>query len=138
MVRARVNPNAELRRLREVGQDVQVMNKVRESMMSQLEITTQSIIKKVALNPSVFWTYSYVTSVNDPDEGIPLFDGDLGDFVSFCVKFTGEAYFGVVPTIMTNRPSMLTSLRNSRKNPGGVSSGDRVTVNEIIPRRDYE
>ncbi len=133
-----MNPHAELRRLRASSQDVQVMNKVRESMMSQLEITTQSIIKKVALNPSVFWTYSYVTSVNDPDEGIPLFEGDLGDFVSFCVKFTGEAYFGIVPTIMTNRPSMLTSLRNSRKNPGGVSSGDRVTVNEIIPRRDYE
>ena len=93
-----VNPNAELRRLREVGQDVQVMNKVRESMMSQLEITTQSIIKKVALNPNVFWLFSYVTSVLDPDEQIPLFTGDLDDFVSFCVRFAGETYYGVVPT----------------------------------------
>ena len=70
------------------------MNKARESMMSQLEITTQSIIKKVALNPNVFWLFSYVTSVLDPDEQIPLFTGDLDDFVSFCVRFAGEAYYG--------------------------------------------
>jgi hypothetical protein len=96
------------------------MNKVQESMMSQLEITTQSIIKKVALNPNVFWLFSYVTSVLDPDEQIPLFTGDLDDFVSFCVRFAGEAYYGVVPTFVTNRPSFLETLRNQRRNLGGA------------------
>ncbi len=61
-----VNPNAELHRLRASSQDTHVMNRVRDSMMDQLEISTQSIIKKVALNPSVFWTYSYVTSARAP------------------------------------------------------------------------
>jgi len=108
-------------------------------MIEQLELTTRSIIKKVALNPNVFLIYSYVTSVLDPDEQIPLFIGDLGDFVNFCVRFTGEAYYGVVPTFVTNRPSFLSSLRNQRRNPGGQQQSASISLNQLGPRRrDYE
>ena len=133
-----VNPNAELRRLREESQGSDVLDAVNKNMIEQLQLTTQSIIKKVALNPTVFWLYQYVKSVRDPIAGIPLFEGDMGDFLSFCARFTGEAYYGVVPTYLTNRPSMLTNLRNRARNPGGQQQGDQISYNELMQGRDRE
>ena len=44
-------------------------------------------MKKVALNPSVFQCYQYVTGMADPDTGAVLFSGDFGDYVSWAVGY---------------------------------------------------
>lgn len=131
------DPRQELARIQVEEQGAAVFENVRENMFTQLNVSTQSIIKKVALNPSVFWLYSYVTSVLDPDEQIPLFIGDLGDFVSFCVRFAGEAYYGVVPTFVTNRPSFLETLRNQRR-ANKSKNNNNFTFNQLNPKRDYQ
>jgi len=125
-----VNPIAELRRLTKETQGNAILDNVNKNMIEMLEISTQSIIKKVALNPTVFWIHQYVTSVKDQNTGLPLFTGDIGDFLSFCVRFTGEAYYGVVPTYVTNRPSFLTSL--NQQNRRATYPNQDVTYNQFL------
>jgi len=81
-----VNPIAELQRISSQAQGDAILQNVNKNMIEQLEISTQAIIKKVALNPTVFWLHQYVTSIRDKSTGLPLFVGDIGDFLSFCAR----------------------------------------------------
>lgn len=51
--------------------------------MGALDVNTRAILKKVALNPSVFWGFQYVTSQFDGETGRVLFGGDIGDSLSW-------------------------------------------------------
>ena len=51
------------------------------NMLKTLNIQTQAIMKKVALNPQVFWCFPYVSSVRD--SGMLMFSGDMGGHVSW-------------------------------------------------------
>ena len=132
-----VNPMAELQRLSSQAQGDAILQNVNKHMIEQLEISTQAIIKKVALNPTVFWLFQYVTSIRDKDTGLPLFVGDIGDFLSFCARFTGEAYYGVVPTYVTNRPSFLTTL-NQQQQRSTYADQPQLTYNQLQSARREE
>jgi len=131
-----VNPLAELQRLSSQAQGDAILQNVNKHMIEQLEISTQAIIKKVALNPTVFWLFQYVTSIRDKNTGLPLFVGDIGDFLSFCARFTGEAYYGVVPTYVTNRPSFLTTLHQQQMST--YAGQPQLTYNQLQSARREE
>jgi len=90
------------------------MPEISEMMMDELKIKTNAIMKKVALNPSVYWGHTYVTTQKDPDTGEPLFIGDLGDWLNWCNEFTLDKGYGVVPAMIVGRPSFYTYLRQQR------------------------
>ena len=129
-----VNPMVELQRLSSQAQGDNILKHVNKNMIEQLEISTQAILKKVALNPTVFWLFQYVTSVKDKNTGLPLFVGDIGDFLSFAARFTGEAYYGVVPTYVTNRPSFLTTLHEQQQR--ATYPDQQLTYNQLHEQRE--
>ena len=49
-----------------------------EIFMEEIKIQSNAILKKITLNPSVYWGYTYATKTADKDDK-PLFEGDLGD-----------------------------------------------------------
>ena len=49
------------------------------NIINTVSIQSQDILKKVALNPQVFWCYQYFSKTYDPDMGKVLFGGDNGD-----------------------------------------------------------
>lgn len=71
-------PDSELQKLA-AGDDTGVA--ISQALTQELDIHYQSIARKVALNPTIFTYYSYMMGKGE-------FEGDMGDFLNFCVKFT--------------------------------------------------
>ena len=63
---------------------------------------------------------------------------DLGDFINHCVLWTTENEYGVVPTVLFNRPSRYTrfrEMRNRRAREYNDYRGDQVSlINLDLPR----
>jgi hypothetical protein len=74
-----LRPLAVLRELEEQEEPDEEFKRISQNMWTLLDVNTQAIMKKVALNPSVFWGFQYVISAKDPDTGIVLFSVDIGD-----------------------------------------------------------
>ena len=93
------------------------MGAVGEHMIQQLSVHTQAIMKKVAFNPNAFQCWQFVSNAVDPDTGDPFVppSWDFGDFVSHCISWTAEHEYGIVPTVLYNRPSRYTQLRELRR-----------------------
>ncbi|MFC1803009.1 hypothetical protein ACFL0D_03470 [Thermoproteota archaeon] len=100
-----VDARAELRRLQGEDDGAHVMTAAGSSEVKTLNIQSESIIEKVALNPQVFWCYHYVSSVPDPTSGKVLFGGDFGDYVSWATTYATEKFYGVSPMYATDMPS---------------------------------
>jgi len=62
-----VDPRAELNKIYGEDEGSRVMTSVGGQMLNTLNIQTQAIMKKVALNAQVFWCFQYVSSVRDPE-----------------------------------------------------------------------
>lgn len=87
------------------GEDTGVA--ISTALTRELDIHYQSIARKVALNPTIFTYYSYMTGKGD-------FEGDMGDFLNFCVKFTMKYGYGVEITMSTGGRSLLTVLQQNQ------------------------
>ena len=79
-------------------------------------------MKKVAFNPNAFQCWQFVSNAVDPDTGDPFIppSWDFGDFVSHCISWATEHEYGIVPTVLYNRPSRYTQLREIRRRRSGV------------------
>jgi hypothetical protein len=75
--------------------------KIAEQAISEQDIVWRTIYKKVAMSPIVFMCHGYAVSNN-------LFQGDIGDFLNFCVRFTMDKGFGAIPAMVTGRTSIQT------------------------------
>jgi ubiquinone biosynthesis protein Coq4 len=71
----------------------------------ELKVTALAIMKKVAMSPSTVMGYAYLQSMKT-DEGVPYFEGDIGDFFNYCVKFTLKFGFGAELAIVTGKPTL--------------------------------
>jgi hypothetical protein len=71
----------------------------------ELKVTALSIMKKVAMSPSTVMGFAYLQSMKT-DEGAPYFEGDIGDFLNYCVKFTLKYGYGAELAIMTGKPTL--------------------------------
>ena len=135
-----VDPRQELLTIKREAQGDEIMGAVGEHMIQQLSVHTQAIIKKVALNPNVFQCWQFVSSARDQDTGDPFIPPtwDLGDFINHCVLWTTENEYGVVPTVLFNRPSRYTrfrEMRNRRASEYNDYRGDQVSlINLDLPR----
>ncbi len=112
-----VDPRQELLSIRRSTEGEQIMGAMGENMVNQLTVHTQAIMKKVAFNPNVFQCWQFVSNALDEDTGNPFIplDWDLGDYVSHCVAWCTEHEYGIVPTVLYNRPSRYTQLRELRR-----------------------
>jgi hypothetical protein len=110
-----VDPLVELRKINQERDQKFYTESIADAALSNLSITTQALLKKVALNPSVFQCYQYVSNVRDPDTGAVLFNGDFGDYVSWCVLWTTDKFYGVQPSYIIDRPSEYLRLKEIRK-----------------------
>ena len=111
-----VDPRREILRIRRAADGDEIMGAVGENMVRQLTVHTQAIMKKVAFNPNVFQCWQFVSNAVDEDTGTPFIPPtwDLGDYVSHCVAWCTEHEYGIVPTVLYNRPSRYTQLRELR------------------------
>ena len=80
--------------------------RVSEIMLRELDVKTTSIVRKVAMKPTVLYGHARVVNHGH-------FDGDIGDWINWCCRFALEKGFGVVPAMMTGHPSIL-GLMNQR------------------------
>jgi hypothetical protein len=109
-----VNPDTVLIKARDEKNQANYMDNIAEATLNNLSMTTQAILKKVALNPSVFQCFQYVSNVRDPDTGAVLFNGDFGDYISWAVLWATDKFYGVQPSYMVDRPSEYTRMRKNR------------------------
>ena len=140
-----VDPHRELLSLKRSAQGDRIMNAVGEQMITSLSVHTQAIMKKVAFNPNVFQCWQYVSNAVDPETGHPFVspDWDFGDFVSHCILWTTEHEYGVVPTVIFNRPSRYTRYKEimrhrNQENPYyyDENRGDRKPISHLdLPSR---
>jgi hypothetical protein len=79
---------------------------VSEATLEDLNINTLGLLRRVALNPAVTMGYTYVTHTLDDKKGIPLFTGDLVDWINHCVEQWLKYAFGVKFGIFTGMPSL--------------------------------
>lgn len=87
------------------------MDAMGSRMINDLEVVTSAIMKKVALNPKVFYIYDLVANLRDPDTDLPFYTGDIGD----CVEFTGLRRYGVGTSAIIYDPnSDYMKMRNQR------------------------
>ena len=80
----RVNPDMVLIKIRDELNQRSYMDNIADVSLNNLSLMTRAILKKVALNPSVFQCFQYVSNVKDPDTGANLLNGDFGDYISWC------------------------------------------------------
>ena len=66
---------------------------IADDLLDTVKLQTQAILKKVALNPSVFQCYQYVSNVRDPATNKVLFSGDFGDYISWSVVFATRVFY---------------------------------------------
>jgi hypothetical protein len=113
------------------------MDSVGEHIISQLSVHTQAIMKKVAFNPNSFQCWQFVSNAVDQDTGDPFIPPgwDFGDFVSHCISWTTEHEYGIVPTVLYNRPSRYTQLRELRRSR---SEGYAEYPQEHVPLSNLE
>lgn len=64
-----VDPYEALQAIEEAGSQDEILKRVGENMWGVLDVNTQAILRKVALNPSVFWGFQYVKSKFDHETG---------------------------------------------------------------------
>ena len=84
---------------------------VNDLAFKTIQMRVQAILKKVALRPFIFIYHKYVTSK-------VWFNGDIGDFINYCVIETMNKIFGVSIVYQTGKPSLLTMLKDGYfKNP---------------------
>jgi hypothetical protein len=95
-----------------------VTDPVAQAVVSDITMEVLAVVKKVALDPIIHLCYSF--GVNNG-----LFKGDLGDYLSYCVRFTSEKGFGYRPVIETGLPSLLEILRRQQ---GQGSGGGYVPI----------
>jgi hypothetical protein len=112
-----VDPRKELTKVRREFEGDKLMDSVGDNLIKQLSVSTKAIFRKVAFNPSVFQCWTFIANAFDEETGDPYIpaDWDFGDFVSNCVLWTSENLYGVVPTILFNRPSRYTKLKELRQ-----------------------
>jgi hypothetical protein len=78
---------------------------VNEITRQELKVNTLAIMKKVAFTPSTVMSYAFLSEKTD-EEGNSYFEGDIGDFCNYCVKFTLKFGFGVEFAIVTGKPTI--------------------------------
>ena len=83
---------------------------VNEIATQELKVTTLAILKKVAMTPTMVIGFSYLQSATGP-EGKPLFVGDIGDSLNWCVKFTLK--FGLEFAILSGKPTIADIMKGS-------------------------
>jgi hypothetical protein len=112
-----------------------------EGLLESVKVNTQAILRKVALNPSVYQCFQYVSNVRDLESGRVLFGGDFGDYISYCVLYATRNIYGVEPSFIVDLPSLYTQHKKERQykrvqpqlpfrqqaNPGGkLNQGTRI------------
>ena len=91
------------------------MDERMKDLIKIIPLEFESIMKKVALNPLVFQCYNYVNTVRDPETGADLYDGDFADYISWCVIWATEKFYGVSPSFIIDLPSEYTRMKQIKK-----------------------
>jgi hypothetical protein len=84
--------------------DEELEHAVNEMTRQELNVNTLAFVKKVALTPSLVMGHAYLSSKKD-ERGVPLFIGDVGDFINYCVRYTLKFGFGVEFAIASGKPT---------------------------------
>ena len=83
---------------------------VNEITTQELKVTTLAILKKVAMAPTAVMGFSYLQAATGAD-GKPLFVGDIGDFLNWCVRFTLKFGFGLEFAILSGKPTIMDLIK---------------------------
>ena len=109
-------------------------DEISEMVMEELKVNANALFRKIALNPSVYQAHMYVTKVTDPLTGQPLFQGDIGDWLSWCSEYTLDNFYGAAPAMLTGRPSRYQQWKTQQTQGYGAPSV-QGNVNMIQRRR---
>jgi hypothetical protein len=97
------------------GEDGFLGSLANEVVVKELTIRAHTILKKIALNPTMYLCYNYLSQVKDPETDLPYFEGDFANFLNFCVQFTMDKGLGIMPAMITGRPSVLQLMREQKR-----------------------
>ena len=84
-----------------------VGSRISEISMKTIDVQMEGLLRKVALNPEVYMSYTFALNKIDPTTGNSFFEGDLADFINQCVKTTMLIVFGYAPTMAKVRRGIL-------------------------------
>jgi len=96
--------------------------RISQLMWENVDVNTQTIMRKVGLNPEVFQSYAWLYSKVDPETEEPIMrrSMDIGDFINWCVKYTMVEAFGFVPGMVAVGPGNIRRYMEARSK-GGVN-----------------
>ena len=110
---------------------------IADDLLGAVKLQTQAILKKVALNPSVFQCYQYVSNVRDPATNKGLFSGDFGDYISWAVIFATRVFYGVEPMFQINLPSIYTRHKQQRSDAEHMAQTTPPQMQPAPPALNY-
>jgi hypothetical protein len=92
------NPQEKEQRVDKLG------DQLSDITMRYIDLHVEKIVRKVALNPSIYQLYNYAKNKVDFKTGERWLPEkmDIGDFVSWCVRVAMKAGFGVEPGIFVH------------------------------------
>jgi len=99
-----------------------VGSQISQMMWNSVDVHTQTIMRKVGLNPDVFQSYTWLKSKTDPETDKPIMrtSMDIGDFINWCVKYTMMDAFGFVPGMVAVGPGNIRRYMEATSK-GGVN-----------------
>jgi hypothetical protein len=83
---------------------------------------------KVALNPGNVLAYEWVSRTIDPATDTPMFVGDFGDFVNWCISYAMARGYGFRVGIITTGQGTYQQMRRSQAQPAAAQGGGLVIV----------
>ena len=86
---------------------------VNEVTTQELKVNTLAIMKKIAMTPPTVMGHAYLLSSKGAD-GRPLFEGDIGDFLNWCVKFV-KFGFNLEFAILSGKPTIMDLIKRREK-----------------------
>jgi hypothetical protein len=86
-----------------------LFDRVSEAAINEFNVNVQALVRKIAMSPAVFMSFSYVKAI-----GAMSPEDDIGDFINHCVKFTMDKGYGATPGMITGKPSLVNMMEQQR------------------------
>ena len=109
-------------------EDPEIGKSVGEATLQEVTMRTRAIMSKVALNPGNVLAHEWVSRTMDPATGRPMFEGDFGDFVNWCITYAMAKGYGFRVGIITTGQGTYQQMRRSQAQPAFAQGGGLVIV----------
>jgi hypothetical protein len=109
-------------------EDQQIGLIVAEATLQEVTLRTRAIMSKVALNPGNVLAHEWISRTIDPATGHPMFEGDFGDFVNWCITYSMARGYGFRVGIITTGQGAYQQMRRSQAQPAAAQGGGLVIV----------